>query len=47
MAGGGGPFITQFPHNQINVRAYKTTQTGHKLPAFINFQKSPDDVVAA
>ena len=39
--------VTTFPHTQINVRAYKMDQTGHKLPAFINFRKSPDDVVAA
>ena len=38
---------TKFPHNEIYLQAYKTDQTGHKFPAFINLHKSPDGVVAA
>ena len=47
MAGVGINLSTKFPHNQIYLCAYKTDQKGHKLPAYINFRKSPDGLVNA
>ena len=45
MAGAGLPLVTKFPHNQIYLRVYKTDQRGHKLPAYVNFRRSPDDLI--
>ena len=40
-------FSSKYPENEVYVRVYKTEQRGHKLPFFVNFWKSPDDVIAA
>ena len=45
MVGAGMQLSTKFLHNQVYLRVYKTHQRGHKLPAYINFRKSPDQLV--
>ena len=47
MAGVGINLATKFPHNQIDLCAYKTGQKGHKLPVYVNFRKSSDGLVNA
>ena len=47
MVGAGLQLATKFPHHQIYLRAYKMDQKGHKLPAYINFHKSPDEFITA
>ena len=43
----GVRFSFKYPENEVYVRVYKTEQRGHKLHFFVNFRKSPDDVIAA
>ena len=45
MAGAGMQLSTKFPHNQVYLCVYKTDQRGHKLPAYINFCQSLDQLV--
>ena len=45
MAGTGMQLNTKFPHNQVYLCVNKTNQRGHKLPAYINFCRSPDKLV--
>ena len=45
MAGAGMQLSTNFLHNQVYLCVYKTDQRGHKLPAYINFCRSPDQLV--
>ena len=45
MAGAGMQLSTKFPHNQVYLRIYKTDQRGHKLPAYINFRQSPEQLI--
>ena len=45
MAGAGMQLSTKFLHNQVYLHIYKTDQRGHKLPAYINFPGSPDQLV--
>ena len=45
MAGAGLQLSTKFPHHQIYLHAYKMDQKGHKLPAYMNFLKSPDELL--
>ena len=47
MVGAGLQLSTKFPHTQIYLCAYKTDQKGHKLPAYMNFCKSPDQLINA
>ena len=47
MAGAGVQLAAKFPHHQIYLRAYKMDQKGHKLPAYVNFCKSPDELITA
>ena len=45
MAGAGMQLSTKFPHNQVYLHVYKTDQRGHKLPAYINFCRSLDQLI--
>ena len=45
MAGAGLNLAMKFPHHQTFLCAYKTNQKGHKLPAYMNFHKSPDALI--
>ena len=47
MVGAGLQLATKFPHTQIYLGTYKTDQKGHKLPAYVNFRKSPDELIHA
>ena len=47
MADAGLQLATKFPHTQIYLRTYKTDQKSHKLPTYMNFHKSPDDLINA
>ena len=47
MAGAGLQLSTKFLHHQIYLCAYKMDQKGHKLPAYSNFCKSPDELITA
>ena len=47
MAAAPASLTTKFPNTEIYVRVYKSDQKGHKLPMFVNFRKSPDDLITA
>ena len=45
MADAPPPLSTKCNNGSIYLRVYESDQKGHKLPLFVNFRKSPDDLV--